>query len=92
MVSHPIDLIGVRRSCFRGAVMRRTLGSILCGIMLSLVVSLPAMAIDCARAGSRTEKLICATPTLQAIDSAMAKAYGELKSSLPAAHVARQSG
>lgn len=65
--------------------MRRTLGSILCGIMLSLVVSLPAMAIDCARAGSRTEKLICATPTLQAIDSAMAKAYGELKSSLPAA-------
>lgn len=64
--------------------MRRTLGSILCGIMLSLVVSLPAKAIDCARAGSRTEKLICATPTLQAIDSAMAKAYGELKSSLPA--------
>jgi uncharacterized protein YecT (DUF1311 family) len=53
--------------------------------MLSLVVSLLAMAIDCARAGSRTEKLICATPTLQAIDSAMAKAYGELKSSLPAA-------
>lgn len=65
--------------------MRRTLGSILCGIMLSLVVSLPAMAIDCARAGNRTEKLICTTPTLQAIDLAMAKAYGELKSSLPAA-------
>ena len=65
--------------------MRRTVGSILCGIMLSLVVSLPAMAIDCAKAGSRTENLICATPTLQALDSAMAKAYGELKSSLPAA-------
>jgi len=43
--------------------MRRTVGSILCGIMLSLVVSLPAMAIDCAKAGSRTENLICATPT-----------------------------
>lgn len=65
--------------------MRRTLGSILCGVMLSLVVSLPALAIDCTRAGSRTEKLICAIPTLQAIDSAMAKAYRELKSSLPAA-------
>jgi uncharacterized protein YecT (DUF1311 family) len=64
--------------------MRRTFGVALYGIMLSQAVSLPAMAFDCAKASSRTEKLICATPSLLALDAAMSKSYGELKSSLPA--------
>jgi uncharacterized protein YecT (DUF1311 family) len=65
--------------------MCRRVRSILSGSILSLAASSQAAAIDCTKAANRTERLICATPSLQGIDSAMAKAYGQLKSSLPAA-------
>ena len=68
--------------------MRRAVLGIFGGVLLSLLVPFPAMAFDCAKAASRVEKLICAKPALKALDSAMAKAYGELKSSLPAAQQA----
>lgn len=65
--------------------MRRRVRSIPPVFFLSLAASSQAVAIDCTKSANRTERLICATPSLQGIDSAMAKAYGQLKSSLPAA-------
>lgn len=62
--------------------MRAKPGAILCGLLLTLASS-PAPAIDCAKAGSSSEKLICATPALKSADAAMASAYAELKSRLP---------
>src|SRR4051812_25402698 len=35
----------------------------------------PAQAIDCAKASSKTEKIICATPQLKKADDAMGAAY-----------------
>ncbi|MBL8908444.1 MAG: DUF1311 domain-containing protein [Rhizobiales bacterium] len=46
-----------------------------------------AVAFDCAKASSRTERAICAEPTLKAADDAMGEAYAALRHSLQGSEV-----
>jgi uncharacterized protein YecT (DUF1311 family) len=53
-------------------------------VFILTVFANPAFAFDCAKASTETEKLICGSPALKAIDDAMSVAYVSLTNRLDA--------
>lgn len=63
-----------------GAVLAALFG---CGAALHSGGAAAAASFDCAKAGTRAEKTVCADPNLAAADAAMARAYHSLLAGLP---------
>ena len=56
--------------------------AILAGLGLAALAASPAMALDCQRASTASEKAICADPTALAADADLGKAFAALHASL----------
>lgn len=65
--------------------MKHTLPSLLRGLALAALcaAAAPAMAIDCAKAASPTDKLVCSDPRLKEADADLNRAYAALLKKAP---------
>ena len=73
-------------------VMRFRIAAIACLLLLAALPAARAQGIDCSRARSPTEKAICASPALHALDSQIASAYADALARQPDRREAMHAG
>ena len=83
----PLDESPARRTRLRRGGPRTPLPLLpliaaLAGVGVAAFVAVPAMALDCQRAATSSEKTICADPTALAADADLGKAFAALHASL----------